>query len=285
MKAKEMADVLAALHGAAVAAALFLGAGLAFGEVVVKWGSSKALVTASTSLNRYAATSFVSESSIGPGTDITGNGTTGDLVRYSAFTTNVIFSPVSGYTGPAFYGGFLCYSTAASPSLDTVQVYNNAAAPGDAIYLVSRNAKASMPVLFKLDEFKPGGVFGVNGSSTLSAASASCFSANARFLVKSMGTYYISQPVIAMGVNGFVDSCSTTTVTIASVNWAVYPVTEGTTALEFSGSSFPVSGSTFTRIEEVGFFIQTAAGTGNKFSISYYQADLAPRKGTFIVVR
>ena len=54
------------IRSAIACAVIVFAAGLvARGEVVVNWGNSTTLVTASTSLNRYAATSFISESGIG----------------------------------------------------------------------------------------------------------------------------------------------------------------------------------------------------------------------------
>ncbi len=273
--------------GLAIAAALAGLTGPARAEVVLDWGHSSTLVSGNVALNRFSG-SFTAESAIGPGTDINGDGDTADNVKYAAFSTNTVFSPASGYAGAAFYGGYIGTEVFASPEFNTLQIYNNATA--DFIYILGRKARISVPVLFPLAGFGKGNeIFGVDAASALTVESLNSFDAKARFLVRNNGTNYVSQALINLGGNNVFTTPASTVLTLSGSSWAVYPPVEGTTALDFTGSSFPVSGSDFKRITMVGFLFELLGnGSGNKFGISSYKADLTVTRrsqGTLVTIR
>jgi len=200
--------------------------------------------------------------------------TGGTYTYLDAFSDTSVLSPTSGYTGPAFYGGYTYSVTGASgvPSaLSQQSVYNSDRnTTNDDIDLQSyystgwSGATLSFASVFVFQLSNTSSI--TNLSATVSNNTANAFKTNAawRWLVKTSGSYYVSQATFSDA--NFFTPTSFTLSNLSSTKWALY--TPGTD-LNFDQTAATFSSIDTSDVTAAGLYVENDSWNGDSNTIGF----------------
>lgn len=220
---------------------------------VLDFAASQTHVVADTSFARVA-----SGSGSGPYTSL------------NAFSDTAPLSPASGYTGPAFYGGYSLVSTAFEAGFTRQQIRNNYTdtAGNDAIFIQAVRTEGwagttlsfASVFIFKQSDFSEpfqSGEIGVTGfnvtyyNGSTSGSESDRFYAMGRWLVSVGAQYYLSESVIDNGRG--LHTASLSGEDLAGMNWALY---NPETSVAFDAGAASFQPLTLSGVTAVGVYFE-----------------------------
>lgn len=240
--------------------------------------------------------------SYGPSTTyVTGNKTyarvasatgSGPYAFTNAFSdTTALLNPTSGYTGPAFYGGYQFTSSTINAGLSSQYVRDAfSTSSNDYLWLQAQRtggwtgSELSMhgSYIFKQAQFNSGFTTGslsisnltvlVNGFGSADAAGNS-YDATGRFMVQIAGTYYVSESTFSVAGN---TNATFTLTGLPSARWAIY---DPASSLDFDQSAATYTALTLDAVTEVGIYFEDDSWTGTSSSNTAFGLGI----GSFLV--
>lgn len=240
-------------------------AGSLSAAVVVNYNSA-AYVTGNTNLNRTTTSNTTTYSG--------GTGRSEVL----AFSESTALSPASGYDGPTFYGGYYRSGTNATSTNGSSlrRIINNASFDyidstfGYYTASAATATEGAFTTVFLKQNFStlsstPNLTF--EASNPLSINIQGIAKAEARWMIKDGGTYYVSNLTYT----------TTGAKTLASANDTTWAIFDPSASLRFSPSSF--SAHAFADIQAVGFYAQSndptvEAANPSLFRVNAFSASL-----------
>ncbi len=177
-----------------------------------------------------------------------------------AFSTNAM-QPGSGYTGPAFHGGFAIATGGAS--MDLAQVANNSNGGDPIQFSMSNNANSSLNALVLADVTSS--VFDSSSTIVLRAIrndSQGTFSATIRLVFGVGSTYYASSTTV-MTVNANNAGMSTLTLNFAQLDALTFDAYSPGTSLAYVGGSPASFDPTVDAWNSIGVLIRNANSGGS----------------------
>ncbi len=249
-----------------------LGLGLAASaeaSLIVNWGGE--MVTANRNLSLPAPTD--SES--------------GGIRTWNWSSSSGVLNPTSGYTAAPFWGALQTTTESGVPAgLGTARITNN----GTADYLEIRGSTANGDMegfIFFKPEVAEGSTVSFDETSSLKLVitNLNYNPREVRMAVLNDGTWYLSG-----GVGGLVTGATTFSITNTDASrWAEWSGVNGAAPLPAIPGSYTISGSSFDKIEAVGFYF-AAAGNGSsaapRFEVNEFvvNAQVVPEPSTALLL-
>jgi len=231
---------------------------IANAQPLVSYGPNANYVSATTTFSRTATRKL----------------TNGTYTYLDAFSDTSVMSPTSGYTGPAFYGGYSYTVTGASgvpSSLSQQSVYNSARnTTNDDIELQSYYATGwsgaslsfSAVIVFQLSN--AASITDLSASVSNNTANAFRTNATWRWLVQTSGSYYVSQTTFS-DANYFAPTSFILT-DLSSTKWALYTPS---TDLNFDQTAATFSNIDTSNVTAAGLYIENDSWSGDSNTIGF----------------
>lgn len=211
------------------------------------------------------------------GTDANGDGDGDD--DYIAFNTTTPFSPAANYTGPTFYGGWVAEGARdVRGNSGVADQTDNDAGSNDSAIMVELEQIDRGVIAFLKSDFLNGGDTGpvtFDATSSLTFEASNLYGNNTiRLLVRDGSDWYIGETHLG----------NSASFNPANENFAPFALAEGDKKIEFTGSTYNVSGATFTDVTAVGTYHVNSPRSKSGVSTFAIDAVVIPEPATLALL-